>query len=158
MDLKLTGARLTSPAGCRVETDVMGTVPDLVKQRTRWSLGALQNVLALGLNRVTAVYWRQQVMLAVSIVLFWSFLALTAVLTPLYGMHVTWVGALILAVFIIERVITVWGMGWRHRITAAVLVPEMAYAFVLQVAHVRALIKTARRQDMAWHHAPERTD
>lgn len=151
--LKSTGARLTSPAGCGVLTDTMDTIPDLIKQRARWSRGALDVVTRHGLNRVTAVYWRQQALLLVSVAAFWSFLALTAVLTPIYGLHLSWWGLAILAVFIVERVVTVWGMGWRHRLVAAALVPEMAYAMALQIAHVKALFTFIRRSDMSWHHA-----
>lgn len=151
--LKATGARLTSPAGCGVLTDTMDTIPDLIKQRARWSRGALDVVTRHGFNKVTAVYWRQQALLLISVLAFWSFLALTAILTPIYGLHLSWWGLAILAVFIVERVVTVWGMGWRHRLVAAALVPEMAYAAALQYAHVRAVLSFLRRREMAWHHA-----
>lgn len=153
IDLKLVGARLTSPPGCLVATDTMDTIPDLLKQRSRWSRGAIENVLATGFNRTTAVYWRQQALLLVSILAFWSFLVLTAVLTPIYGLHLSWWGLAILGVFIVERVVTVWGMGWRHRLVAAALVPEMIYALALQAAHAQAIVSLATRRSAQWHHA-----
>ena len=131
----------------------MDTIPDLIRQRSRWSRGAIDVVLRHGFSRTTAVYWRQQAMLLVSILAFWSFLALTVILTPLYGMHLSWWGLTILAVFITERVITVWDMGLRHRLIAAILIPEMTYAFILQVAHIKALVTAVKRSNMTWHHA-----
>ena len=151
--LKLTGSRLTSPTECGVLTDTMDTIPDLIRQRARWSRGAIDVVLRHGFNRTTAVYWRQQAMLLVSILAFWSFLALTMILTPIYGVHMSWWGLAILFVFITERVITVWDMGLRHRLIAVMLIPEMIYAFILQVAHVRAISTAIKRSNMTWHHA-----
>lgn len=151
--LKTVGARLTSPAGCRVETDAMGTVPDLIRQRARWSKGALENLGIHGLNGVTSVYWRQQALLLVSIACFWSFLALSAIAIPVWGLSASALSLAVLAVFVAERVITVWGMGWRHRVEAAVLIPEMVYALLLQVAHMKAVVTTIRGRSMQWHHA-----
>ncbi|MBZ6375728.1 MAG: glycosyltransferase family 2 protein [Kocuria palustris] len=153
IDLKLTGSRLVSPASCAVRTDVMATVPDLLKQRARWSKGALENLSARGLNATTAVYWRQQALLLASICLFWTFLGISVVVIPIWGIQLTALSVALLAVFVTERVITVWDMGWRHRIAAAALVPEMAYAFLLQLAHVRALLTTLSGRSMQWHHA-----
>lgn len=53
---KELGYRVVSPKDCTVKTAMMPTLGGLYKQRRRWQRGALENLIAHGLNRHTAPY------------------------------------------------------------------------------------------------------
>lgn len=151
--LKQCGWQLRSPVACRVVTETMPTVADLLGQRRRWSLGALQNIRAHGLSRITAMYVRQQIMLAVSIALLWTLIGLTVAAIAMDGPvvpHPFWL--LIGAIFATERVLTVWDQPIRHRLFAALVLPELAYALAIQVSHVAAWWQFLRRHEGTWTH------
>ena len=151
INLLNAGWLLRSPVECETTTETMGTVPELITQRTRWSRGALQCVTRQGVTRVTRVYWWQQIVLMVAILVGVAAYALTVTGWALYGPRATWYAALILAIFWLERVVTVWGMGWRHRLVAALMVPELAYAWILQIAHMKAIWQHFTNAAETWH-------
>lgn len=154
VDLKRTGAVLTSPRSLLVTTETMPTLRDLFLQRRRWSLGALQVCTRSGTSRVLWTYWRQQALLMVGIIALWAYLAVTAYGVAASGLHVSWFWAIVGVAFVIERVATVWDAGPRARVVAALVVPELAYAIVLQVAHVAALGQFVTGSSGTWHHVP----
>lgn len=151
VNLLNAGWLLRSPVECETTTETMGTVPELITQRTRWSRGALQCVTRQGLTRTTAVYWRQQIVLLVAILVGVGAYTLTVTGWAVYGPRVTWYAAMILTIFWLERVVTVWGMGWRHRLVAALMVPELVYAYLLQWAHLNALWQHFTNAAETWH-------
>lgn len=151
VNLLNAGWLLRSPVECETTTETMGTVPELITQRTRWSRGALQCVTRQGLTRTTAVYWRQQLVLLIAILVGVAAYTLTATGWALYGPRATWYAGAILAVFWLERVVTVWDMGWRHRAVAALMVPELVYAYLLQWAHLKAVWQHFTNAAETWH-------
>lgn len=158
LDLQMCGWELASPADCAVTTEVMPTWQMLWLQRRRWYLGAMQNVADLGWNRITRPYWRQQAMLALSVSLMGLYLTLTVLGVVLNGLTVPaplWlaVGAL----FAAERVATVWDESWRRRVFAALVLPELAYALVLQSAYLGAVVQKITRSAGVWAHVQNRT-
>lgn len=156
VDLKVCGWRITSPIACRSTTEVMPTWSLLVKQRTRWFLGALQTVRRAPLTRASAPYLGQQIMLGVSLLALWVLLALTAttVVTGTAQLSLLW--SLVGLVFVVERVVTIPDEPLRHKLFAALIIPEMIYALALQVAFVRALAQFVTRSAGEWSHV-ERT-
>ncbi|WP_157683672.1 glycosyltransferase family 2 protein [Microlunatus soli] len=118
-------------------TDVMERPLDLYRQRHRWFLGALRNLRHYGLRlplHLRWVYWAQQIGLVLSVLsaaLMITMLTLTLVLQ--LGWSLTPIWLVPTAILLIERVVTVWTMGWRQRLIAASLLPEMAYSIFLIV-------------------------
>lgn len=156
--LSTLGWSLTSPAACRTSTQLMPTVRALQDQRIRWYRGALDNLRTYGWTPVTRRYVRQQVMLAVGLVamaLYLTVMVADAVLGQL-GFHPFW--AAVGALFALERVVTAWHAGPRGRLLAVLLVPELVYDVLLQVAFVRALAASLQRSTVEWRHdtAPPR--
>ena len=153
--LKSLGAKLTSPPQCHVTTEIMPTWRALWRQRSRWHRGALENIGAYGLTRATAVYWAQQIGLSYGVLALFSFLLLT-VITLLAADDIRWspfwlgIGAIFLA----ERVVTVWRAGWRGRVLAAPVFLELGYAVFLQVTFVYSIgeILVGRKPD--WNYVP----
>lgn len=153
IDLKLAGWELRSPAGCTAVTEMMPTVKMLYLQRRRWNLGALQNIRDAGISRVTLPYFGQQVMLAVSVSLMSLLISLTLIAVAMDGFITPqpfWL--CVGAVFAAERVITVWDEPVRYRLFAALVVPELVYAWILQASYVSAVWQFLRRSEGSWAH------
>lgn len=55
-------------------------------------------------------------------------------------------------IFVLERVVTVWRGGWKARLLAASLFPELAYDVFLQVVFVKCLIDIALAKRTTWGH------
>ncbi|MGI8867488.1 MAG: glycosyltransferase family 2 protein [Mycobacteriales bacterium] len=150
--LKTMGWDLVSPAECQVFTELMPSWRDLWKQRLRWQRGAIDNVRAYGLNRITARYWGQQIGLGVGIMAMAAYLLLMTVTTITDGVRLQplWLG--IGAIFVLERVVTVWTHGWRARLLAVLMLPELLFDLFLMAVFVRSLIDLSRNSAPTWHH------
>ncbi|WP_218221650.1 glycosyltransferase [Nesterenkonia sp. Act20] len=159
MTLKACGWQLRSPAECQSTTETMPNVPMLWLQRRRWYLGALQNILEMGWNRVTRRYIFQQFMLALSVLLMATLLTLTVSSYFVNGFILVeplWLA--VGAIFAIERVVTVWDEPWRYRIFAALVIPELIYALILQSAYLGAVWQKLTSSQGAWTHVGEPHD
>lgn len=151
--LKSLGATMMSPPECYVVTEIMPTWRNLWKQRQRWQRGALENLGAYGFTAATLRYWGQQLGIGYGTVALNSALALMlltflAVDTWIWFPFWTAVGA----VFLAERVITVWQGGWRARLLAALLLPELAYDVYLQAVFVNCLWNISLGRQARWGH------
>jgi cellulose synthase/poly-beta-1,6-N-acetylglucosamine synthase-like glycosyltransferase len=153
--LKSLGAKMTCPPECRVTTEVMTSWRDLWRQRMRWQRGALENVSAYGLTRTTALYWAQQLSLFYGVVALWSYLLLLAI-SLLATDSINWspFWMTIAVVFLAERLVTVWSVGWRGRVLAAPILIELAYACFLQVCFVTSIIQMATGRKAGWNYVP----
>jgi hypothetical protein len=63
-----------------------------------------------------------------------------------------WVG--VGSIFVVERIVTVWAVGWRGRAIALPLVIELAYDYVQQVVYVKSLIDAATGRAAGWNYVP----
>lgn len=151
--LKSLGAYVVSPSDCRVTTETMPSLSTLWTQRLRWQRGALENLNDYGLGPATARYWMQQWGLAygsVALPLSLAALLLTPVILGQWALLPFWL--LVTAAFSLERGLTAWDTGWRGRIIAFSLVPEILYSLFLQACFVRGLAGMMASHDMAWGH------
>jgi cellulose synthase/poly-beta-1,6-N-acetylglucosamine synthase-like glycosyltransferase len=153
--LKTLGARMVSPMQCRTITEVMPTWRMLWRQRMRWQRGALENIGAYGLTRTTLIYWLQQIGIGYGTIALNAYLLLMLItLLAADGFEVLWFWALIGCVFVVERLVTVWSVGWRGRVLAFPLVIEIAYDLVLQAVFVKSLFDIATGRASGWDHVP----
>ena len=83
--LKTLGARMVSPRGCRVTTELMPTWRDLWHQRQRWQRGALENIGMYGMSSATARYWAQQLALGYGVLALAAYLAITVLAYFAFG-------------------------------------------------------------------------
>jgi biofilm PGA synthesis N-glycosyltransferase PgaC len=149
IQMKSCGWRLLSPQKCRTETETMGTWKELIVQRTRWTMGAMQNISIFGVNHITLEYLIQQIMLAVSVFLMFMLTVSTVWAGMISGLHLTAFWLAIGAIFVVERIITVDGR--REKFFAALMLPELFYAVVLQWAYVKALWSFSTNKTIRWH-------
>jgi cellulose synthase/poly-beta-1,6-N-acetylglucosamine synthase-like glycosyltransferase len=149
------GYQCVIPKGCDSHTEVMPTIRAWFKQRLRWQFGTLESLLEYGFNRVTWGWkgWARQVMFHLRFLaqfLLWFMLA-DALMTS--GATFPPVVIACLAVVYAERLISVWGTGWRGRLLAALVVPEFLYGVSEGAYLVASIWKIVRRQPLAdWGH------
>lgn len=151
--LKSLGATMMSPSECYVVTEIMPTWRNLWKQRQRWQRGALENLGAYGFTAATIRYWGQQFGIGYGTVALNSALLLmlvTFLAVPSWIWFPFWV--VLGGVFLAERVLTVWKGGWRARLLAAALLPELAYDVFLQVVFVNSLWNISTGREAHWGH------
>ncbi len=151
--VRTLGLGAASPRGCGVLTEVMTTWRDLWHQRLRWQRGALENLRAYGLTRVTAPYVAKQAAMYAGILAVTLFLLATALfaatgeLGPPRGF---WLA--VTALFVVERVVTVRRRGRRAMLLAAPVVVEFGYDLFQQAVFLRAAADLAGHRAPHWHH------
>lgn len=159
MTLALKTLDYSCPApGATSTTDVIESVADLYHQRHRWYLGALHNLSAYGRKlpvHLRFMYWRQQAGLYLSVLtcLFMTVSLAFVVIVALAGVwqfSPIWLAPSV--VLLAERVISVWKMGWRQRLIAAALIPEMLYSLFLlgTFASAAAVANFAKGHQGSW--------
>jgi poly-beta-1,6-N-acetyl-D-glucosamine synthase len=151
--LKSLGALIVSPAECMVVTEVMDRWGDLWRQRLRWQRGAVENIGAYGLTPATFRYWAQQLGIGYGTIALGSYLTCMTILLLAAGTWIWfpfWLG--IGSVFMIERVVTAWRVGWAGRLLAALLVPELFYDLYLDVVYVTGLVEITIDRTASWGH------
>lgn len=151
--LKTLGALVISPSECTVVTEIMTTVRSLWVQRLRWQRGALENLGEYGLRVQTWRYWVQQLGITYGILALGGYLlmlAITLLALDSWVWFPFWLG--IGGVFAFERVLTVWRGGWRARLLAAAVLPELAYAAFLGAVHLRGIVDITFGRTAKWQH------
>jgi poly-beta-1,6-N-acetyl-D-glucosamine synthase len=149
------GYRCVIPNGCDSRTEIMPTMRAWFRQRLRWQYGTLESLLAYGFNRVTWGWkgWARQAMFHLRFAgqfLLWFVLA-HALLTS--GTSFPPFILACLVVVYAERLISVWGAGWRGRLLAALLVPEFLYGVSEGAYLTTAIWKIVRRKPLTeWGH------
>ncbi|MFC9353799.1 glycosyltransferase [Arthrobacter sp. NPDC057013] len=151
--LKSLGGLMVSPPECAVVTELMPTWRTLWAQRLRWQRGALENLGAYGLTPPTARYWAQQFGLGYGVIALSSYLLLillTVLALDTWIWFPFWLG--LGALFSFERMVTVWHGGWRARLLALTVVPELLFDMFLNVVYVKGIIDMSVGREASWKH------
>lgn len=151
--LKTLGGLVVSPADCTVVTEVMPTWRALWAQRLRWQRGALENLGEYGMRPATFRYWAQQLGIGYGVIALFCYLLMMFLMLTSFDQWVWfpfWVGTGL--VFTLERIITVWRGGWKARLLAATLFPELVYALFLDIVYLKGIIDMSIGRTAAWKH------
>ena len=149
---------MVSPQQCTVVTEVMPSWRTLWNQRLRWQRGAVENLGAYGITPQTFRYWAQQLGISYGVIALSAYLLLLAV-TALALSHWIWfpfwlgLGA----IFVTERVLTVWRGGWAARLLALTLFPELLFAAFLNVVFVKGILDISLGRKAGWKHLDRST-
>lgn len=157
--LKSLGGLMISPADCTVVTEVMPTWRALWAQRLRWQRGALENLGAYGVTPQTFRYWAQQLGIGYGVVALVAYLFLCLVTMLSVAQWVWfpfWLG--LGSLFMVERVVTVWRGGWRARMLALTLLPELFFATFLCVVFVKGAVDISLGRQASWKHVTHLSD
>jgi cellulose synthase/poly-beta-1,6-N-acetylglucosamine synthase-like glycosyltransferase len=151
--IKSLGGLMASPHGCRVVTELMPTWRNLWMQRLRWQRGALENLGAYGPAPTMLRYWAQQLGIGYSVIAlssFWLLMIVTAFATDGWVWFPFWLG--VGSVFVVDRVASAWRGGWRARLLAALMVPELVYDMYLDVVYVKGIFDVTFARKATWGH------
>lgn len=152
--LQALGYAAVSPPGMYATTDVMERPGKLIGQRERWYLGALRNIWHYGFRmpwHLRWVYWRQQAGLLLATVASVAYVTIFAVtVTFTRSITFSWWWTIPSLLLVVERVTSVWPMGWKARILAATFIPEQLYTLLLTVSYVRAFAVFIRGGKGGW--------
>lgn len=151
--LKSLGALMISPSQCTVVTELMPSWRALWNQRLRWQRGALENLAAYGLTPKTFRYWAQQLGIGYGVIALAAYLALillTMLSVDSWVWFPFWMGLGL--IFAVERVVTVWTDGWRARLLAAAVLPELLYAGFLDVVYLKGVMDILLGRQAGWKH------
>jgi cellulose synthase/poly-beta-1,6-N-acetylglucosamine synthase-like glycosyltransferase len=151
--LKSLGGLMISPAECSVVTELMPTWRMLWAQRLRWQRGAVENIGAYGITPQTLRYWAQQLGIGYGVIALGSYLLLLVLMAGALDTWIWfpfWLG--LGAVFAVERVATVWKGGWRARLLAVTLLPELVFDMFLNVVYVKGIIDISFGRQAKWKH------
>lgn len=149
--IKSLGGLMISPAECSVVTELMPNLRLLWRQRLRWQRGALENIGAYGITRQTFRYWAQQLGIGYSVIALGTFFLLifiTVLSVDRWIWFPFWLGIGLL--FVVERVVSVWRGGWRARLLAATLFPELLFDMFLNLVYVKGVIDITLGKNAAW--------
>ena len=156
--IKSLGGLTTSPDQCTVVTEIMPTWRMLWAQRLRWQRGALENLGTYGVTPQTMRYWAQQVAIGYGTLALFAYFAMMLLMLAAMDSWVWfpfWLG--IGAIFALERAVTVWHGGWRARLLAALVLPELAYDTYLNLAFLRGVFEISFGRSATWRHVEHRS-
>jgi len=151
--IKTLGGLIVSPSECTVTTELMPSWGMLWKQRLRWQRGALENLSAYGVTTTTVRYWSQQIGIGYSVIALTAYLTLLVVFALSVDQWVWFTFWLVIGlVFVAERIATVWNGGWKARLLAATVLPELIYDLYIDVVFVKGVIDMAFGRKASWSH------
>lgn len=152
LSVKELGYRVVSPKDCTVKTEMMPTWTSLYKQRRRWQRGALENLLAHGLNRHTAPYALRQALtyLGVLFLPFYLYTLAVALITQssLNFFQPLWVAVAVM--YLLEQTFSVRKGGRRAILVSLAVLPELFLNFFLDVVYLVTLVGVLFATDEAW--------
>jgi cellulose synthase/poly-beta-1,6-N-acetylglucosamine synthase-like glycosyltransferase len=122
--IRSLGGLMISPSQCTVVTEVMPTWKTLWNQRLRWQRGALENLGQYGFRASVTRYWAQQLGIgygAVALFAYFLLLLIQLLATDDWVWFPFWI--VLGLIFMLERVVTAWGGGWRARLLGLSLFP-----------------------------------
>jgi biofilm PGA synthesis N-glycosyltransferase PgaC len=149
---KELGYRVVSPKDCTVKTAMMPTLASLYKQRRRWQRGALENLIAHGINRHTAPYAIRQVLTYLGVLFLpfylWTLAIALIVQSSLNFFQPIWVGVAVL--YVAEQTFSVRKGGWRAVLVSLAVLPEIFLNVFLNVVYVVSARGALFATDEAW--------
>lgn len=149
---KELGYRVVSPKDCTVKTAMMPTLASLFRQRRRWQRGALENLIAHGLNTHTAPYAARQTLtyLGVLFLPFYVYTLTVALITQssLDFFQPLWV--LVALMYVFEQTFSVRKGGRRAVLVSLAVLPEIFLNVFLNVVYIIGLHGALFAADEKW--------
>lgn len=148
--IKRLGLKTVSPKECTVVTETMPTIPTLWRQRTRWTIGALDTITMHGLNRVTTPYALRQAEAGVGILANISIIALAvwAITTGSIVLVPLWLA--IGALFLFERIVSASEYGKKGVLIAGTVVMDMAFDLFISAVWIYSVGQKIVTSDRSW--------
>jgi cellulose synthase/poly-beta-1,6-N-acetylglucosamine synthase-like glycosyltransferase len=152
VSVKELGYRVISPKECTVKTALMPNLVSLFKQRRRWQRGALENILAHGVNLHTSPYLLRQILTYLG-VLFLPFYVYTLTVALIQNSDINFFQPLwitVAVVYIIEQTFSVRKGGIRSLIVSISIIPEILLNIFLDIIYVICFFGALFATDEKW--------
>lgn len=152
LSVKELGYRVVSPKNCTVKTAMMPTLRSLFKQRRRWQRGALENLIAHGVNRHTAPYLLRQALTYLG-VLFLPFYVYTLTFALLQGNYINFLEPLwlwVAGIYLLEQTFSVRKGGPKAIWLSLAVFPEIFLNVFLDLVYVLSFWGALFATDEAW--------
>ncbi|QGN31577.1 glycosyltransferase family 2 protein [Microlunatus sp. Gsoil 973] len=156
--IRSLGGLMVSPAACTVVTELMPTWKTLWNQRLRWQRGALENLGAYGFRPSVTRYWAQQMGIgygAIALLAYFVLIIVQLLAAESWVWFPFWI--VIGMIFMIERVVTAWGGGWRARVLGLLVFPELFYATFLNLVFLKGILDISLQRTAQWTHLTRET-
>ncbi len=149
---KELGYRVVSPKDCTVKTAMMPTWASLYRQRIRWQRGALENLIAHGVNLHTAPYAIRQFLtyLGVFFLPFYFYTLTVALVTKssINFLQPLWISVGVL--YVLEQTFSVRKGGWKAMLVSLAVVPEIILYSFLDIVYMICLSGALWGTDEKW--------
>jgi cellulose synthase/poly-beta-1,6-N-acetylglucosamine synthase-like glycosyltransferase len=140
LEVKRMGWECVNNYYCHVQTDLMTTIPELMKQRVRWVHGTINELRRRGWSKET---WQSILTMwyaCLSIPIFYLWVLLLG-LQMMFGNPVLW-GFWFLGFVVLFQVLSVHRLGWKMMLLAAMLLPEILFALIRHTWIMVSLVKS----------------
>lgn len=139
--VRLLGFRCHVSPTVRAYTDSMKTVKTLWRQRMKWQVGTVEDLLSIGINHLTAVDWWQQaqgLVAAFSRVL-WMIIIIASV--AMHNFHLQLIWMLLPILFIandLKQANRIPHRDWKDMLLAGLLIPQELFSWMRAAWFMRA--------------------
>lgn len=152
LSIKQLGYRVVSPKDCTVKTAMMPSLGSLYKQRRRWQRGALENLVAHGINLHTFPYLARQILTYLGVIFlpFYVYTLIVALVTQsnLDFLQPLWV--LVAVLYVFEQTFSVRKGGWKAILVSLAIVPEIFLNVFLDVVYIASFVGVLFATNEAW--------
>jgi len=140
LEIKRMGWKCINNYYCHVQTDLMTTIPELMKQRTRWVHGTINELRRRGWHKETwqSILTMWYAYLSMPIYYLW---VLVLSVQVSFGKPVLW-GFWFLGFVALFQALSVHRLGWKMMLLAALLVPEILFAIIRHAWITVSLVKS----------------
>ena len=140
LEIKRMGWKCINNYYCHVQTDLMTTIPELMKQRVRWVHGTINELRRRGWSKETwqSILTMWYAYLSIPVFYLWILL---------FGYHMS-VGKPVLVDFwflgfvVLFQALSVHRLGWRMMLLAATLFPDILFGVIRHTWIVVSLVKS----------------
>lgn len=144
LEIKRLGWKCVNNYYCHVQTDLMVTLPSLMKQRIRWVHGTINELRRRG--------WKKESWLS-ALTMWYALLSIPVfyLWVLLVGYHLTFGTPVptdfwFLAIVIVFQAVSVYRLGWRMMLLAAFTIPDLLFGMIRHVWIVTSLVKSFVRR------------
>ena len=140
LEIKRMGWTCINNYYCHVQTDLMTTVPELMKQRVRWVHGTINELRRRGWQEET---WHSIVTMwyaYISMPIYYLWVVLLGI-QAVYGHPTLW-GFWFIGFVMFFQALSVQRLGWRMMLLAATLVPEILFALIRHAWIIVSFVKS----------------
>lgn len=148
LDIRKLGWICTNSFHTVAYTDLMRTLPALLRQRTRWVRGTVDELRRRKFSREARVSSWTLIYVLVTMPLYYLWPALIVV--GVVEGRVTWSGTWFLALMGIYQALMTRKMGWVSMLISFTLVPDFFYGIVRHYWVITSVIRSFRNNKQGW--------